>query len=125
MSRQVIEGNRHYIESIAEIILLCAHEEMALRGHNEGIQNESISVVLERISKEVQEAQYYSLLVDETRDISKIEQISIMVRYALNRSVYERFLGYVAAKELNAEALAGYIISFLTQVGLSLQNCVC
>ena len=37
----------------------------------------------------------------------------------------ERFLGYVAAKELNAEALAGYIISFLTQVGLSLQSCVC
>ena len=39
--------------------------------------------------------------------------------------MYEPFLGYVAAKELNAEALAGYIISFLTKVGLSLQNCVC
>ena len=36
VSRQVIEGNRHYIKSIAEIILLCAHEEMALRGHDEG-----------------------------------------------------------------------------------------
>ena len=39
--------------------------------------------------------------------------------------MYERFLGYVAAKELNAEALARHIISFLTQVGLSLQYCVC
>ena len=169
VSRQVVEGNRHYIKSIAEIILLCAHEEMALCGHDESsdslssgkfcallnlvarhdpvvkshldelpnnakytspdIQNDLLSVmgsiVLERISIEVQEAQYYSLLVDETKDVSKTEQISIMVRYALNGSVYERFLGYVAAKELNAEALVGYITSFLNKVGLSLQNCVC
>lgn len=32
---QVIKSNRHYIKTIAEVILLCAKQELALRGHKE------------------------------------------------------------------------------------------
>ena len=164
VNSQVIEANRQYIKTLAEIILFCAHEEIALRGHNESvnylcpgeflallslvarhdpvvkncldnlpnhakytspdIQNDLLSImgnsVLQKICLEVQEAQYYSLLVDETKDICKIEQISVMVRYSVGGSVYERFLGHIAARELNAQLLVGYITSFLQKVNLSL-----
>ena len=31
-----ISRNRHYIKTLAEIVLLCSHQEIALRGHREG-----------------------------------------------------------------------------------------
>lgn len=31
-----VTQNRHYIRTLAEIILLCSHQEIALRGHREG-----------------------------------------------------------------------------------------
>ena len=32
---QQIESNRHYLKTIAEILLVCSHQEIALRGHEE------------------------------------------------------------------------------------------
>ena len=32
---QQIENNRHYMKTIAEILLVCSHQEIALRGHRE------------------------------------------------------------------------------------------
>ena len=32
---QQIESNRHYMKTIAEILLVCSHQEIALRGHRE------------------------------------------------------------------------------------------
>ena len=32
---QQVTKNRHYLKTIAEIILLCSQQEIALRGHNE------------------------------------------------------------------------------------------
>ena len=111
--------------TISEIILLCARQDIALRGHDETeeslnpgnfrslltfisnhdqivrkrikegpqnskytspeIQNELLGVmgdmVLQTISNEVQKAGIYSLLADETKDISQKEQLSIVLRY--------------------------------------------
>ena len=116
----VIKENRHYIKTISEIILLCARQDLALRGHDETeeslnpgnfrslltfisnhdqivrkrikegpqnskytspeIQNELLGamgdMVLQTISNEVQKAGIYSLLADETKDISRKEQLS-------------------------------------------------
>lgn len=66
-------------------------------------------LVLESIAKEVKEAKYFAVLAGETKDISKTEQLSIMVRYYYNNMVNERFLGYVPCTELNAKALFEYI----------------
>ena len=35
MRQILIAENRHYLKNIAEIILLCAHQEIALQGHDE------------------------------------------------------------------------------------------
>lgn len=59
------------------------------------IQNEIISIsaklVSQEISNEVRECDYFAVMVDETKDISKTEQISVVVRYNFKRTVYERF----------------------------------
>ena len=39
--KQIAE-NRHYIQSLAETILLCSHQEIALRGHKEGEESMNI-----------------------------------------------------------------------------------
>ena len=144
--KKVIGDNRHHLKSIIETILVCARQNVALRGHNEGsdssnagnfiyflnllgkhdkivhdhltsapknakytspdIQNDLIKIMVEtirkKISDEINEAGFYSLIVDETKDIGKAEQLSIVIRYVKEKNVHERFLTYVHAEALDA-----------------------
>ncbi|XP_050532818.1 zinc finger MYM-type protein 1-like [Daktulosphaira vitifoliae] len=92
------------------------------------IQNDLFYVmsklVLETIAKEVKEAKYFAILADETKDVSKTEQLSIMVRYYHNNIMNERFLGYVPCNELNAKALFDYINKTLSDCGINIKNCI-
>ena len=113
------------MKTIAEIILLCAQQEIALRGHDESssssnhgnfltilqfvsrhdeivykrleegpsnakyvspqIQNELLDLmgkmVRESIGAKVRNAGVYAIMADESKDISKVEQLSIALRY--------------------------------------------
>ena len=62
----------------------------------------------------------YSILADETKDSSKEEQLSIVIRYVDvdTAEQNERFLSYVKASSLNAEALSSYILTALHDTGL-------
>ena len=126
--------NRSFLKPLVETILLCARQNLALRGHydngpictdgsepdhNDGnfrallryrirggdsvlkehldtakqnakytsntIQNELVSIsgklVLESVAKDVNNAQFWSILADETQDRAKREQLVIVVRY--------------------------------------------
>ncbi|XP_025196827.1 zinc finger MYM-type protein 1-like [Melanaphis sacchari] len=93
------------------------------------IQNDIIKatskLVLQLIINEVHiGSQIFSLIVDEARDQSKTEQMSICIRYLHNLKIKERFLGFVELNELNAQALCDGIIFFLNNVGLDISNCV-
>ena len=161
---QVTKANRHYIKTLAEILLLCAKQELAVRGHreltgskNQGnflevlklvadhdavikerihnnphnatytspeIQNQLLEVmggiVRERICEAIQDATYFSLLVDETKDVSKVEQLAIVLRYIDIKAaaIHERFLTYVPAESLTAESLTTYILTTLRKYQL-------
>ena len=41
LGEQTLRSNRHYNKTIAEIILLCARQEIALRGHIESAQSQN------------------------------------------------------------------------------------
>ena len=60
-----------------------AHEMPKYTSHM--IQNNIIAVMAtllrKRICSSVQEAGFFSLMVDETKDLSKQEQVSFVVRY--------------------------------------------
>ena len=167
--KQLIETNCHYIRTVAEVLLVCAKQDLALRGHreyaqlkNQGnfkeiltlvanhdpvvreklqdgprnaiytspeIQNAILEImgnlVRDKICKAVQDATVFSLLADETKDASKVEQLAIILRYVdINTaSVYERFLTYVPAKSLTAQGLSSYILDTLRNHQLD-PNCI-
>ena len=159
-----LANNRHYIKTIAEILLFCSRQEIGIRGHREDkssmnrgnflelvdlvakhdtvvqqkianapqnatylspqIQNDLLhimaSIVQSKISMDVRKAGIYSILADETKDFSKREQLSIVLRYVdlESATIHERFLTYVEAKRMDAQALATYILDTLQQHGL-------
>lgn len=86
------------------------------------IQNEILAclaaMVKEEIIKEVKESGQFSVLVDETKDIRKQEQVSFVLRYYYNGAVYESFLEFQQAEKLDAASLTEKIIACLEKCGL-------
>ena len=67
-------------------------------------QNDLISVIgthiKHTICTEVQSAQLFSVMVDETKDLSKKEQLAILVRYFSERVVKEHVLVHITWRRL-------------------------
>jgi hypothetical protein len=95
-------------------------------GHD--IQNGIISLlaesVLAKIKEELHIAQYYTIIADETKDVSKTEQLSLVLRYVLNGNTHERFISFTKCEELNATAIFTYIMRALQEIGVHISNCV-
>lgn len=86
------------------------------------IQNEILSclaeMLAEGIMQEVKESAQFSVIVDETKDVNKSEQISFVVRYYYNGAIHESFLGFQEADRLDAAGLTSKIIDCLEKHGL-------
>ena len=118
--------------------LLSKHDEVVKKRLEEGpqnatflghdIQNELVAVmgrkVMEKIQAEVCEAQYYTIIADESKDISKKEQLSTVLRYVYRGRIHERFVGYTHATQLNATALSEYILQVISEMQLDIKGCV-
>ena len=67
------------------------------------IYNELISImadeVRQNIYKEISETKFFSLIIDECKDFTKSEQLSICIRYCYGSVPSERFLGFVHLSE--------------------------
>jgi hypothetical protein len=91
------------------------------------LQNALISImaemVLQEIAAEVASAQYFSILADESKDLSKKEQVSVVIRYLYNGSVYEEFIGLAEAHRLNA-GLTHTIVSLVNKFSVLSGNCI-
>jgi len=92
------------------------------------IQNEIIHLfgdliqlkILERVSK----TNFYTILADETTDISQIEQFSLCIRYLDEEvfSIWEDFLTFVPVYDLSGEGLANTIKDTLKKIGFDLNK---
>ncbi|XP_041856904.1 zinc finger MYM-type protein 1-like [Melanotaenia boesemani] len=86
------------------------------------IQNEILeclaAMVKETIIQEVKTSKQFSVIVDETKDVQKKEQMSFVLRYYYNGMVHESFLEFDVAEHLDAAALSCKIINFLERHGL-------
>ncbi|XP_032411152.1 zinc finger MYM-type protein 1-like isoform X1 [Xiphophorus hellerii] len=163
--KKVVEENRYYIKTIADVLLLTATQNIAQRGHRESgdsrnkgnflaildeiakhdqliekklrgcanakytshqIQNEILQGLAEMVQteiiKEVKECEVFSVIADETKDLQKKEQMSLVVRYYYNGVIHESFLCFQAAESLNAAGLSAMIISCLEKHGLDYRN---
>ncbi|KAL4090749.1 hypothetical protein QTP88_025526 [Uroleucon formosanum] len=107
------------------------------------IQNELLdcigSVIKSQIVKNVQNSGYYSIMFDETSDISCVEQLSLTLRYVINNEIHEDFVCFVDAyrsirtndvlasgeTKLTGVALGHIVLDILTKdLGLDLKRCV-
>jgi len=107
------------------------------------IQNELLdcigSVIKSQILKNVQKAGVYSIMFDETTDISCVEQLSLTLRYVINNEVHEDFVCFVDAyrsirstdisgsgeTKLTGQALGHIVLDILVKnLALDLKCCV-
>ena len=161
-SCQQAAENRRRLTPIVKTILLCARQNIALRGHrddgslldnNDGAavdtsvvrkdgnfrallkfridsgdgvlkqhlesatsnatyvskttQNELIKaagdVVRQKILDRVAAARFFTILADETMDVSRCEMMSLCVRYLLDKSIREDFLDFIPVYDLTGE----------------------
>lgn len=90
------------------------------------IQNEVLDCLAEmvrsEIIEEVKESEFFSIMADETKDVSKQEQISFILRYYYNGVIKESFLHFESAERLNAAGLTEKIVNLLERHGLDYKN---
>ena len=92
------------------------------------LQNSIIAILAELIIDELRaefgQAHFISVLADETKDLSKKEQLSIVIRYLYECEIHEEFVGFTVAETLDAESLSQYILQRLSLMGVENDNIV-
>ncbi|XP_050548714.1 uncharacterized protein LOC126910304 [Daktulosphaira vitifoliae] len=91
-------------------------------------QNELITlcskILKENIVCEASDANAFSIIADETADISGVEQLTIVIRFLDKQSnpfkIREEFLGFLPLNKLDSESVATQILSFMVNCGLDL-----
>ncbi|XP_040890423.1 zinc finger MYM-type protein 1-like isoform X2 [Toxotes jaculatrix] len=86
------------------------------------IQNEVLGcladMVRTEITEEVKNSEVFSIIADETKDVKKKEQISIVLRYYYSGAIQESFLHFESTEKLDAAGLSEKIIQILENHGL-------
>ena len=96
------------------------------------IQNEMISLIgssiQEVICNKVHSASVFSVLMDETTDVSHTEQVAILVRFvdddAATLEIQERMLALVSTKDVTGQGLTDLLLTTLEKHGLSVASIV-
>lgn len=113
------------------------------------IQNELIEVCKKEITlhilNEIEHAKFYSIMFDETTDISKMSQMSLIIRYIYNEKIYERFIAFIDCHhylykgqtveeieevtveiepKITGDMLGSTVINIMSEFGLNINNCI-
>lgn len=135
---------RGHIESVSsknkgnfiEILEMFASDEMKLRlqsryGHytSPSYQNDFIQIIAtltrQHILGSINTFGFYTIMVDETKDLSKKEQMSFLLRFVDNDfNICEKSIGCYHMKNSNAESLANEIFKILSTNKLDKMNCI-
>jgi len=86
-------------------------------------------MTLQQIALQVDFAQYFSILADESKNLSEKEQVPVIVGYLFQGSIHEDFIGLAEMQSLNVQGLMDTIVNKINRVSslssnISLQNCV-
>lgn len=94
------------------------------------IQNEIINLcgqqVQDNIVTSCRDSVYFSILVDESADISNTEQVAICLRYARspNFTIEENFVCFADTSETTGDVLSGIICNKMRDLNLDMSNLV-
>ena len=88
------------------------------------IQNEFLQIMAHSVLRAQLSGRYYSIMVDETTDVSNNEQLVFCVRYVDNKLIsHEEFIGLHSMDCISAEHITRTIEDILLRLSLPLQNC--
>lgn len=119
-----------------EILEMFASDELKLRlqaryGHytSPAYQNDYISIIAtltkQNILSSMNKMGIYTIMVDETKDLSKKEQMSFLLRFVdKNLNICEKSIGCYHMKKSNAMSLACEILKILSTNKLDKMNCI-
>jgi hypothetical protein len=86
------------------------------------IQNEMIEIMGQQIETQivtdVKKARFFSVLVDETIDVSRCQQLSLSLRYVHENNLREEFVTFVIVQSTTGTDLAETIFNTLHSLGL-------
>ena len=93
------------------------------------IQNDVINtmanIVIDTISQEIEDSTFFTLQVDESKDITKREQISIVVRFEKESKPVEELIAITEASEgINANEISVVVLKTLADNCIDVNNCV-
>ena len=90
------------------------------------VQNDIISIMGSKIQKQIvsdaSKNKFFSILADETSDLSQTEQLSISVRFVKKYTIHEEFLCFVPVSSITGENLMNVILLELRKLGLNLDH---
>ena len=91
------------------------------------IQNEFINIIgdfiTSKIKDEIKSAKFFSISIDETQDIAKIEQLALTIRYFSNSRVNECFIKIIDSYQneisLTGENISKMVLRLLDELNLN------
>lgn len=79
--------------------------------------------ILQSIISDIQDSKFYSIIVDETQDLARHEQVAICIRYVSKLFISnEVFLGFYRTDKTDGETLTNLIKHFLITNNLNIKN---
>lgn len=115
--RNLLEFRSDAGDSVLHNHLMTAPKNASYVSHR--TQNDLVNIcadiVKDELIKDLNQASAWSILADETADISGTEQLSIGVRFLKENTVREEFLGFVPLENLGAESVAKSIVKFIKE----------
>jgi len=93
------------------------------------IQNEIIDAagkqIMTNIVQHVNKSRYFSVIADESTDVSGIEQFSICARFVYKMDGYkirEDFLCFIPVEDVAGKRLANTLLTTMENIGINLAN---
>lgn len=77
---------------------------------------------LEVLQRVFLEECYYSIIIDETTDVSTKKCLAAVIRFFYKNKIRDKFLGLISIWSANAETLFNSVIELLTKNKIPLQN---
>ena len=77
-----------------------------------------------RITNDVRASGWYVIILDQTSDISRTEQVSLCLSFALFWTKKKAFMGFYSTKSTEGEVLYELMKSAITELNLHLRNIV-
>lgn len=75
------------------------------------------------VVKNIKKAEIFSIMIDETQDLSRHEQVSFIVRFVDDSlQIHEHLLGFYKTNHNNSETLTNLIKYVLSENGLNIKN---